>query len=174
MIAELFAVAKGLDIGKDNMRVLEKLGILSLIPRARKILLMGGPIEIPVDFRVEKEGKVTEEPLNKLTGVIKDIGTTTTGIYSSFIKDAKVIVMRGPMGIIEDERFREGSKTLLVDALESSGYLIIGGGHMISMLGNINVDSSKVHISTGGGALLLFLAGEKLPALEVLSTSEVK
>ncbi len=174
LIAELFAVAKGLDIGKDNMRVLEKLGILSLVPRARKILLMGGPIEIPVDFRVEKEGKVTEEPLNKLTGVIKDIGTTTTGIYSSFIKDAKVIVMRGPMGIIEDERFREGSKTLLVDALESSGYLIIGGGHMISMLGNINVDSSKVHISTGGGALLLFLAGEKLPALEVLSTSEVK
>lgn len=174
LIAELFAVAKGLDIGKENMRVLEKLGILSLVPRARKILLMGGPIEIPVDFRVEKEGKVIEEPLNKLTGVIKDIGTTTTGIYSSFIKDAKVIVMRGPMGIIEDERFREGSKTLLVDALESSGYLIIGGGHMISMLGNVTVDSNKVHISTGGGALLLFLAGEKLPALEVLSTSGVK
>lgn len=174
LIAELFAVAKGLDIGKENMRVLEKLGILSLVPRARKILLMGGPIEIPVDFRVEKEGKVIEEPLNKLTGVIKDIGTTTTGIYSSFIKDAKVIVMRGPMGIIEDERFREGSKTLLVDALESSGYLIIGGGHMISMLGNVTVDSNKVHISTGGGALLLFLAGEKLPALEVLSTAGVK
>ncbi|MEW9490910.1 MAG: phosphoglycerate kinase [Candidatus Aramenus sulfurataquae] len=171
LIAELFAVAKGLDIGKENMKVLEKLGILSLVPRARKILLAGGPIEIPVDFKVEKDGNVIEEPVNRITGVIKDIGNTTVGIYSSFIKEAKVIVMRGPMGVIEDERFREGSKKLLEDALESPGYLIIGGGHMISVLGNANVNSSKVHVSTGGGALLLFLAGEKLPALEALSIS---
>ncbi|MFP3165196.1 MAG: phosphoglycerate kinase [Acidianus sp.] len=173
LIAELFAVAKGLDLGKENMQILEKKGLISLIPRARKILLSGGPIEIPVDFKVEKEeGKVAEEPSNKVTGVIKDIGSTTVGIYSSFIKDAKVIVMRGPMGVIEDERFREGSKKLLDSALESQGYLIIGGGHMISMLGSSSeINSSKVHVSTGGGALLLFLAGERLPALEALDLS---
>ncbi|WP_236753595.1 phosphoglycerate kinase [Acidianus sp. HS-5] len=172
LIAELFAVAKGLDLGKENMQILEKKGLISLIPRARKILLSGGPIEIPVDFKVEKEGKVSEEPGNKVTGVIKDIGSTTVGIYSSFIKDAKVIVMRGPMGVIEDERFREGSKKLLDSAVESQGYLIIGGGHMISMLGGgSEINPSKVHVSTGGGALLLFLAGERLPALEALDLS---
>ncbi|WP_048099447.1 phosphoglycerate kinase [Candidatus Acidianus copahuensis] len=171
LIAELFAVAKGIDLGRDNINILEKKGLLSLIPRARKILLSGGPIEIPVDFRVEKEGKVIEEPSSKVTGAIKDIGLTTMNIYSSFIKEAKVIVMRGPMGIIEDERFREGSKELLNNALESPGYVIIGGGHMISMLGSRDIESTKIHVSTGGGALLLFLAGEKLPALEALNMS---
>ncbi|NON62560.1 phosphoglycerate kinase, partial [Acidianus sp. RZ1] len=171
LIAELFAVAKGIDLGRDNINILEKKGLLSLIPRARKILLSGGPIEIPVDFRVEKEGKVIEEPSSKVTGAIKDIGLTTRNIYSSFIKEAKVIVMRGPMGIIEDERFREGSKELLNNALESPGYVIIGGGHMISMLGSRDIESTKIHVSTGGGALLLFLAGEKLPALEALNMS---
>ncbi|AWR98315.1 phosphoglycerate kinase [Acidianus sulfidivorans JP7] len=174
LIAELFAVAKGLDLGKENMQILEKKGLISLVPRARRILLSGGPIEIPVDFKVEKEGgKVVEEPSNKVSGIIKDIGSTTMEIYSSFIKDAKLIVMRGPMGVIEDERFRDGSKKILENALEGQGYVIIGGGHMISMLGGSNreIDTSKVHVSTGGGALLLFLAGEPLPALEALDIS---
>ncbi|QKR00939.1 phosphoglycerate kinase [Metallosphaera tengchongensis] len=172
LIAELFAVAKGLDLGKENLQVLEKVGVLGLVTRARKLLLSGAPVEIPVDFKVEREGKVYEEPANKVNGVIKDIGSATVGIYSSFIRDAKTIVMRGPMGIIEDERFRESSKILLRNSMESPGYLIIGGGHMISLLGgDVNVSSSKMHVSTGGGALLLFLAGEKLPALEALDIS---
>ncbi|WP_238026869.1 MULTISPECIES: phosphoglycerate kinase [Metallosphaera] len=172
LIAELFAVAKGLDLGKDNLQVLEKAGVLSLIPRARKLLLSGAPVEIPVDFKVEKGGQVYEEPASKVTGVIKDVGSTTVGIYSSFIRDAKIIVMRGPMGVIEDERFRESSRALLRNSLESPGYLIVGGGHMISLLGGVGpLDSSKVHVSTGGGALLLFLAGERLPALEALDIS---
>lgn len=175
LIAELFALAKGLNLGKENMKVLEEKGLISLVPRARRILLSGGPIEIPVDFKVEKEEKVLEESSNKVSGVIKDIGSTTIDIYSSFIKDAKLIVMRGPMGVIEDERFRDGSKKLLETALESQGYLLIGGGHMISMLGSDKIiDTSRVHISTAGGALLLFLAGEPLPALEVLDASSKK
>ncbi|MEL9969615.1 MAG: phosphoglycerate kinase [Metallosphaera sp.] len=172
LIAELFAVAKGLDLGKENLQVLEKVGVLSLVPRARKVLLSGAPIEIPVDFKVEREGKVYEEPASKINGVIKDVGSTTVGIYSSFIRDAKIIVMRGPMGVIEDERFRESSRSLLMNSLESQGYLIVGGGHMISLIGGLgSLDNSKVHVSTGGGALLLFLAGERLPALEALDMS---
>ncbi|TRM80886.1 phosphoglycerate kinase [Sulfolobus sp. A20-N-F6] len=172
LVAELFAIAKGMSIGQKNAEVLEKLGILSLVPRARKILLSGAPIEIPVDYKVENNGNVMEEPANKVTGVIKDIGSTTSEVYSSFIKDAKVVVLRGPMGVIEDERFKGGSKSVLKSALEGQGYVIIGGGHMISVIDkDVNIDSGKVHISTGGGALLLFLSGEKLPALEALSMS---
>lgn len=173
LVAELFAVAKGINLGEKNMRVLESLGILSLVPRARKVLLSGAPIEIPVDFKVEKDnGNVVEEPTIRVTGVIKDIGRTTVEMYSSFIKEAKVTVLRGPMGIIEDERFREGSKQLLNASIEGSQFTIIGGGHMGSMVDtNTKLDEKRVHISTGGGALLLFLSGEKLPALEALSMS---
>jgi len=175
LVAELFAVAKGINLGKINMQVLESKGLLSLVPRARKILLSGAPVEIPVDFTVEKQnGELADEPENNVSGVIKDIGNTTTEIYSSFIKEAKVITLRGPMGIIEDERFRKGTKTLLKAAFESNGFVIIGGGHMISMVEKeIEINPSKVHISTGGGALLLFLAGDRLPALEALHMSWV-
>ena len=175
LVAEVFAVAKGIDLGKPNMQVLESKGLLSLVPRARKILLSGAPVEIPVDFTVEKQnGEIIEEPENKVSGVIKDIGSTTAEIYSSFIKEAKVITLRGPMGIIEDERFRKGTKTLLKAAFESQGFVIIGGGHMISMIEKeIEINPNKVHISTGGGALLLFLAGDRLPALEALHMSWV-
>ncbi|MDT7862286.1 MAG: phosphoglycerate kinase [Saccharolobus sp.] len=174
LVAELFAVAKGMNLNPKNMEILEKLGILSLVPRARKLLLSGAPIEIPVDYKVENNGSVSEEPSNRINGIIKDIGTTTAEIYSSFIKEAKVVVLRGPMGVIEDDRFKDGSKSVLKAALEGQGYVIIGGGHMVSVLDKgSNLDSSKVHISTGGGALLLFLSGEKLPALEALSLSRV-
>jgi len=175
LVAELFAAAKGINLGKANMQVLESKGLLSLIPRARKLLLSGAPIEIPVDFVTEKQnGETSEEPANNINGTIKDIGSTTIEIYSSFIKEAKVITMRGPMGIIEDERFRNGTKSLLKSAFESPGYVIIGGGHMISMVEKgIEINENKIHISTGGGALLLFLAGDKLPALEALHLSWV-
>jgi len=175
LVAELFAAAKGINLGKANMQVLESKGLLSLIPRARKLLLSGAPIEIPVDFVTEKQnGETSEEPTNNINGTIKDIGSTTIEIYSSFIKEAKVITMRGPMGIIEDERFRNGTKSLLKSAFESPGFVIIGGGHMISMVEKgIEINENKVHISTGGGALLLFLAGDKLPALEALHLSWV-
>jgi phosphoglycerate kinase (EC 2.7.2.3) len=120
LVAELFAAAKGINLGKANMQVLESKGLLSLIPRARKLLLSGAPIEIPVDFVTEKQnGETSEEPANNINGTIKDIGSTTIEIYSSFIKEAKVITMRGPMGIIEDERFRNGTKSLLKSAFES-------------------------------------------------------
>jgi phosphoglycerate kinase (EC 2.7.2.3) len=58
--------------------------------------------------------------------------------------------------------------------LKAPGFVIIGGGHMISMVEKgIEINENKVHISTGGGALLLFLAGDKLPALEALHLSWV-
>ncbi|BBD72607.1 phosphoglycerate kinase [Sulfodiicoccus acidiphilus] len=169
LLAEVFMIAKGMNLGKENLQILERHGILSLVPRAKKVLLAGAPVEVPVDFRVESQGNVIEESSTRISGIIKDVGPTTEEIYSSFIRDAGLTVLRGPMGVIEDERFRRGSSSLLRAALESKGYVIVGGGHMISVIGEAQLDPAKVHVSTGGGALLLFLAGESLPALEALS-----
>lgn len=169
LVAELFAVAKGLNIGKQNMQILESKGILGLVPKARRILLAGAPVEIPVDFLTEGPGgEVKSEPATRVSGVIKDIGEATIGIYSSFLREAKVATLRGPMGVIEDERFREGTKALIRAAVEGSGYTIIGGGHLISAVDS-GVSGERVHVSTGGGALLIFLSGDSLPAVEALS-----
>ncbi len=172
LLAQLFLAAKGVDIGVQNLGVLEEKGILALIPRARKILFRGAPVETPIDFKtIDKEGVVREESLGRITGTIMDIGGNTVSMYSGFIRDAKVVVMRGPAGVIEDERFRTGTKALLETAFQSNAFILIGGGHLASMVDESMVNESKVHLSTGGNALLLFLSGEKLPALEALSIS---
>ncbi len=172
LLAQLFLAAKGIDIGIQNLRILEEKGILALIPRARKILFRGAPIETPIDFKtVDEEGNVLDEHIGKIKGTIMDIGETTISVYKSFIKDAKVVVMRGPAGVIEDERFRNGTKALVEAALNSNAFVLIGGGHLASMVDETRINEGKVHLSTGGNALLLFLSGEKLPALEALAIS---
>ncbi|MDP8023725.1 MAG: phosphoglycerate kinase [Nitrososphaeria archaeon] len=171
LVAEVFALAKGVNIGDQNKKILDSQGFLPLIPRARKVLLSGAPVEIPVDFIVEGRDGMKENYATNVNGVIKDIGPETINVYSTLLNEAKVVVLRGPMGVIEDERFRIGTLKLMNSALSSDSYTIVGGGHLLSLLQFLNVNKDKLHISTGGGALLLFLAGERLPALDALAQS---
>ena len=175
LVAELFLLAKGLNIGAENKRFLERRGLVSLLPRARYILLKGAPIETPIDFVTLKDNEVSVEHVGSITGLIRDIGPATIKMYSELMKDAKVVVLRGPAGVIEDPRFRKGSMALVEVALSSNAFTIIGGGHLTSILNEVKVpENARYHVSTGGGALLLFLAGEELPALKALELSAKK
>jgi phosphoglycerate kinase len=170
LLAQVFLVAKGVNIGSENLAFLEEKGVLPLIPRARHILLKGAPIETPIDFKVLVDGNVENRQLGNINGMIKDIGENTVSMYSEFIKEAKVVVMRGPAGVIEDERFRKGTESLLKTAINSNAFVLIAGGHLGSMVSDDAINE-KVHVSTGGNALLLFLSGETLPALKALELS---
>jgi len=171
LLAQTFLVAKGVNIGIENMRFLEEKGILPLIPRARHILLMGAPIETPIDFRIlTPKGEAKNVGVGEIEGKIMDIGENTINMYSELIKEAKIVVMRGPAGIIEDERFKVGTKKLLDAAINSKAFVLIGGGHLSSMVDE-SLANDHIHVSTGGNALLLFLSGETLPALKALELS---
>ncbi len=171
LVAQTFLLAKGINLGVENMRFLEEKGILPLIPRARHILLSGAPIETPIDFKVKtKENEIVSRGLGELDGLIVDIGENTTKMYSEFIKEAKIIVMRGPAGIIEYKEARRGTLNLLEAAYESKGFILIGGGHLASLVDESRINE-KIHVSTGGNALLLFLSGEVLPAFKALELS---
>ncbi len=171
LVAQTFLVAKGINLGMENMRYLEEKGILPLIPRARHILLSGAPIETPIDFRVKtKDKEIVNRGLGSIDGLIVDIGENTAKMYSEFIKEAKIIVMRGPAGIIEEEESRKGTLALLEAAYESRGFILIGGGHLASLVDESKIND-RIHVSTGGNALLLFLSGETLPAFKALELS---
>ncbi len=170
LLAQVFLVAKGINIGSENMAFLEEKGVLQLIPRARYILMKGAPIETPIDFKTLIENDVVNNGLGNIRGLIRDVGENTVNMYKEFIKEAKIVVMRGPAGVIEDERFRKGTQELLDTAINSKAFVLIAGGHLGSMVREENVNE-KVHVSTGGNALLLFLSGETLPALKALELS---
>jgi phosphoglycerate kinase len=175
LVAELFMVAKGINLGEENMRFLEEKGLLALVPRARRLLLRGLPVETPIDFVTEVEGAVRTEPASNVGGLIRDIGPETVKVYTEIVKEARTVVLRGPLGVIEDPRFRTGSMEVMKAAASGDAFVIVGGGHMNLIASELGLaEGGKVHISTGGGALLLLLAGEELPGIKALAISARK
>lgn len=175
LLGLLFLAAKGVNIGSENFKVLEENGLIPFIPKARHVLLKGAPIETPVDFKVKQGSSAENTYIGQIKGTIMDIGEQTVKIYEDLIREAKTVVMRGPAGVIEVEEFRLGTQRLISAAISSKGFVLIAGGHLASMLPQDLLQdvttSSRVHVSTGGNAVLIFLSGEELPAFKALEMS---
>src|SRR3989344_4973743 len=101
---------------------------------------------------------------------ILDIGEKTIKKYVDVISGASVVIWNGPMGLFENPTFATGTQKIAEAIAESSAYKIIVGGDTIVAISKFrNIDISKFNfVSTGGGAMLIFLAGQRLPGLEAL------
>jgi phosphoglycerate kinase len=75
------------------------------------------------------------------------------------------------MGVIEEESYRRGTLRVLEASMQSKGFVLVAGGHLTSMMSSEWENSSKVHVSLGGNATLLFLSGEELPAIKAMELS---
>jgi phosphoglycerate kinase len=124
-------------------------------------------IILPIDFGIEVDGRRDDVPLENLHGRIMDIGINTISELSETIPEFDVAVINGPSGVFEDERFALGTFEIL-KAVSKAGYSIVGGGHISSAARMIGIHRKMNHVSTGGGACIRFLSGEKLIALEVI------
>ncbi len=172
LVGLVFQVAKGIKSSQHVTRILESRGLLSIVQRARRIIIQGAPIETPIDYKVLKSNnEVSNEPAYNLTGAPLDIGEETIEMYTSMMKEANLIVMRGPAGYIEDERFAVGTKRLVQEAINSKAYVIIGGGHLNMYVPENQLNEDRIHVSSGGGALLEYLSQSTLPAIEALEIS---
>jgi len=98
-----------------------------------------------------------------------DIGPDTAARYAEIIRGAKTVVWNGPMGVFEIDQFAHGTKTVADAVASVNGTTIIGGGDSIAAVTKAGVADRITHISTGGGASLEFLGGQKLPGVEALS-----
>jgi phosphoglycerate kinase len=98
-----------------------------------------------------------------------DIGPETVRLYSGIIRAAKTIVWNGPMGVFENPKFAQGTFAIARAVAEANAFSIVGGGDSAAAVAQSGVESKITHISTGGGASLEFLSGQKLPGVEVLT-----
>lgn len=98
----------------------------------------------------------------------KDIGPKTIELFKERIMSAKTVFWNGPFGKIEDDEFAKGTKEIVDAIIESKAFSVVGGGETAEFLANTGLVSKFNHVSTGGGAMLSFLAGEELPGLEAL------
>jgi phosphoglycerate kinase len=110
--------------------------------------------------------KVNDGAIGERMGL--DIGPQTTGLYTQLLHDAKTVVWNGPMGVFELDAFANGTLGVAKAVANVRGTTIIGGGDSVAAVNKAGVADRITHISTGGGASLEFLAGEKLPGVEAL------
>ncbi|MEM1573610.1 MAG: phosphoglycerate kinase [Candidatus Methanomethylicaceae archaeon] len=174
LVAHLFMFAKGERLGKANMKILEGKGFHTLLPRAQNLLkLYPDKIVTPKDVATLKNEERIEVSVKELTDSlpIYDIGSETIDLYHNLLNHAKIIIMRGPAGYIEDKRFTKGSEELLKRIIKTNAKIILGGGHLRKIAEKINVTNRIDYFSTGGGAFIAYISGEKLPAIEALITS---
>jgi len=99
---------------------------------------------------------------------IPDIGPETIKIFGEKIGKAKTIFWNGPLGLIEEERFREGTKKIAEKIIESGAYSVVGGGETIKFLSELNLLDKFSHVSSGGGAMVDFIVDEELVGVEAL------
>lgn len=160
--------AKGIAIGKS---VIEK----EMIEVVKNLELTNAKIHMPVDtiVSIDKSGNAPTRvsPVGKTeeNELILDIGPETENLFAEIIKNAKTIIWNGPMGLFEVDKFSHGTKKTAMAVADCHCYSIIGGGETVSFINKLGLTDRFSHISTGGGAMLKFLAGEKLPGIEALN-----
>ncbi len=171
VVANLFLYAKGYDLGKPNVTYLEGKGFTQLVPKIKALFeRFDDKILVPEDLAIEVEGKRKEISTSDLPTEhpIYDIGPKTVEKYASIIKNAKTIVLNGPVGVFENDEFLSGTKGVFEAVARSKAYSVAGGGHTVAAIKKLGVEGGISYISTGGGALMRYLMGKKLPVIEAL------
>jgi phosphoglycerate kinase len=175
VVANVFLRASGADFGDSENRKLEKSS--TVFEKARSILSKyKGKVILPSDLAIQQGGSRVDQPVSKgLAGaVVKDIGKETCQGYLRIISGSKTVVSSGPLGVFEEKGFDLGSKTVLEAMASQEAFTVVGGGHMGSYATMLGLDRRLSHVSTAGGAMLAFLAGEELPGVKALVDSAVR
>ena len=167
-MAFTFLKAKGVEIGKslldeENIDFCKK--VLAEYP---------DKIVLPVDFAVTNEYTNDEDYRLKDVNEIAademglDIGDITTLTFESILRDAKMVIWNGPLGVYEFEKYKKNTDEILRFLVDNNIKTILGGGDIVAAASNAGYKDKIYHVSTGGGATLEYLEGKTLPGLEAI------
>lgn len=171
-MAYTFFKAKGYATGKSLVES-EKVGVAERVMKdaeARKVALL-----LPSDHVTAPEMKVgAQTRASDVTSIDDqwmglDIGTKTVAAYAERIRSAQTVIWNGPMGVFEIDQFAAGTFGVAQAVAACRGTTIVGGGDSVSAVEKAGLTGKITHISTGGGASLEFLSGDKLPGVEALN-----
>ena len=169
-MAATFLKAQGLEIGRslfeeDRLDVATKL-LKKGSQNGIKILLSTDVLVADkIDAEENQVASVKSIPVDKM---IVDIGPQTVNLFGEALKKCKTVFWNGPMGIYEYPQSEAGTRSMaaLLAGLEAT--TIIGGGSTAEVVTEMGLAERMTFVSTGGGASMSFVSGEKLPGVESL------
>jgi phosphoglycerate kinase len=153
------------------------------LDECRSLLESGIDIVLPVDFVALSPGGTLALGGAAPSGEVAlyeaipdgwdacDIGPASRKNVADVIAGAKAVLWNGPMGVFEDERFREGTRAVAEAVAACPGFTVVGGGDSAAAVSMFGLEDRMDHISTGGGATLELVENGDLPGLEALRTA---
>lgn len=166
-IANMFLRAQGVTVGASLIEP-------HLDAEVRQLLqTFGAKILVPTDVRVARGGHEETPAILPVTDleegdVIYDIGPMTIQRYCNAIGSGGTCIWNGPLGKVEHPSFQEGTKAFAACVQAAEVYSVVGGGDTVTALTQMGVTAKFNHVSSGGGALIAFLEGAPLPAVDAL------
>ncbi len=168
-MAYTFMLAKGIAVG-ESLTYLDCVQVASDIlqyakDKGKKILL---PIDhVIVHKNAQRQRKVVVDNMEEdMMGM--DIGPKTIKMFGEEIARAGQIIWNGPMGLYEQDKFKEGTLKLAEVVANSKAYSIVGGGDSVSAIKLAKCEDKINFLSTGGGATLKFIEDGSLCCIDVI------
>lgn len=174
-MAALFLKAQGYEIGQSEME-LDELDTASTLIEAvtengTRLLL---PVDLVVAESVDLNAAVETVSVENVPSnmMIVDIGPQTVQNFQEKLRDCRTIFWNGPMGVYEIAPFATGTKSVAnyLAAVEATS--IVAGGSTAEIVDDLELTDKMGFVSTGGGAALKYLAGDRLPGVEALPEAE--
>jgi phosphoglycerate kinase len=167
-----FFKAQGHEIGKslcDNSKLDLALEFIEKAKKLGKNFLLPVDVVITDEFNANAQTKIVDIDGIPADWEGIDIGPKSREIYADVIKNSKLVVWNGPMGVFEIEPFSHGTQAVAKACAETAGYTVIGGGDSAAAAEKFHLADRMDHISTGGGASLEFMEGKALPGVVALN-----
>lgn len=167
-------IAKGIDVGAATMQFLKDRSLDSFIPEAKELLATWGDHYLmPVDLACEVNGARKEILVDSLPMdcMFPDVGTKTIALYAEKIAGAGSVFVNGPAGMYEKPMWEKGTREIWKAIEQAPGYTVVGGGDTISAATKYCDLSRFGYVCTGGGAMVRFLAGKRLPLIDAMEKS---
>ena len=166
-----FLKALGTPVGKSRVEE-DKLDVArDLFERAHgKIVLPSDHVSAD-EFAADAKSWIDTGSIRE-DGMGLDIGPETRRTYAKLIASSRTAVWNGPMGVFEMPAFAEGTIAIaqaLADATKEGTLSVVGGGDSVAAIAQAQLDDDVSHVSTGGGAMLEYLEGKRLPGIEALT-----
>ncbi|MFC7679170.1 phosphoglycerate kinase [Paenibacillus sp. GCM10028914] len=171
-LAYTFFKAQGHEIGQslcDDSKLDTALGFIEKAKELGKNFYLPIDIVVSDDFSADANTKIVDIDGIPADWEGVDIGPKTRAMYAEVIKNSKLVVWNGPMGVFEIEPFSNGTREVAQACADTEAYTIIGGGDSAAAAEKFHLADKMDHISTGGGASLEFMEGKELPGVVALN-----